>query len=630
MSLRGWSSKTITDPRGAWTRLDGIEARPERATLARNVRFEPLRVKTREGYIQALPVAGKVGSMYFWSSNVYGIGQLDRLLYYQGGALKWWDFRNSETHTLFTQAGVAASVAEAGNKVYAAVFNSTGVGAGQARAIQAPYDSNGVIVDKAFAGPLSNNFTVAETGAGQCSLGVHHFGVIMESRSGYSGPPGPAPGGTFAPVSFDVTADGRALRLTMTLTPPAHAAYLHAIMTRQDSLNRWYYVPGATISLSPGVPGAVYIDINISDDDLASTATLADGSFNYLAQDSSGVGPFNPSAVAALGRRMAYFVRNKVYVSEIDNYEVITEDQHVLQVPGQKVLTIGFQQRGSIYLLGPAGTWATVDNGDVPRLWSAPLQVSELLGTTAVHGVCPRTAGDFTWVANEAGLFMFDGRYSTRPISYMNEPEWRRINWASPGAVFVKDDVVRQRVHVAAPLDGATEGPTHILTWGYNRGMTPETVDFSLDDFTSGAFGSIELVKDTTTNQTKVWVAPAAVGYVLKADDTAHTDNGAAINSVWHSGLVLGKKERVAHEHRFGGVDLDISGAGQLKTTMYGKGSDEVQNLDDVNLEVPPVNEPQLMADMVSENVTVKLETAGAGEHFDVSVVTVYHRAERW
>ena len=59
----------------------------------------------------------------------------------------------------------------------------------------------------------------------------------------------------------------------------------------------------------------------------------------------------------------------------------------------------------------------------------------------------------FAVVAHTTGLYVFSGgSYTTRPISYYNEPEWKRINWNYATSVQVVDDKDRQQLYVLAPL----------------------------------------------------------------------------------------------------------------------------------------------------------------------------------
>jgi hypothetical protein len=189
----------------------------------------------------------------------------------------------------------------------------------------------------------------------------------------------------------------------------------------------------------------------------------------------------------------------------------------------------------------------------------------------------------------------------------MNQPEWDRINWAAPYSIFVLDDFVNQRVMVAAPLDTATE-PSHILVWDYSRGLTPYTVDFSLDNFDFGEFSSLALIQDKDTNRSGV-------------------DTGTnVIRAVWESGFALGKAARRAHSNRFGGADIDAAGEGFLKSTVYEKGRADFVRPDRFELENPPEDEPQLLFDLATEDVSYRIEVDQPGHWFDLRGIGVYHR----
>ena len=625
MSLRGWASKTISSPRGAWTRTDQKSSRAERAFVSENMRYGPLGASTRGGSSNALAVTGAVTAMYHWLTSVaefYSYGQLSRLLYWVGGTtLKMYDFLSSTTTSMITGVSAAGvKMAEAGGKVYVSLFDTDIMGAAQARIVfplfESMYESASA---KAFAGAPSIAPTASNVGSGVCTMGTHYLGYVIESRSGFRGAP------CDLTTSIDLTEEST-IRLTVTGTFPADARYLHAIMTSALNWSKWFFVPGAIKAVTPGA-GTVTADISISDDNLR-LAETADPNFFYLTQDGSGNGPILPSVVVAMGKRMAYFVNNKVYFSDPDDFEIITEDQHVVELPGKRQVSVGFQVRGVNYILGPGWTFGVGDNGDVPATWSVPEQVSGAIGTPAPHGVDVDTSGDYAWVASESGLYHFTGRYEALPISYMNTPEWDRINWAAAYAIYVRDDVVNKRVMVAAPLDDATS-PTHILTWDYARGMNPYQVDFSLDSFSAGAFGCIARVQDSATGRTQTWVGPAAAGQIVKMDEDATSDAGASIHSIWESGFLLGAK-RVAKQEKFAGMDIEASGVGSFRPRLYEPGREEYHDLEDYELGDPPAESPQLGADILAEDVSVRFEMNEADKKFDLESFRVYHRPWIW
>jgi hypothetical protein len=606
-----WNRIPINSPRGAWTRLDQLPARPDRASLARNVRFEPGRVKTRCGTAVALAVTAKVNAMFQWKTSALNFSNLNRLLYLVGGTIvRMWDFVYEQSNDMITSIlAKTAVIAEAGSNLFVAFFNAPGDAPYAVRVVYPLFTSGTNKSDVAFGAPPSITPALTDTAAGLCTGGTHLVSFIMETRSGFSGPPGPE-------ATITLSADDRTIQVVLNGTWPADAAYIHLIMTTSENAYRWYFVPGGTGAVTPGV-FSVTRTISISDEDLAAFATVADEHENYI------TGNILASSVVAVGRRLAYFRNTKVYVSEIDDFQAITEDQHVLYLPGQKQVVTGFQKRGVFYVAGPAWTYAFSDNEDLPVTWATPELVSGALGIPGPHCVEPRTGGEHAWIANTVGLFLFDSQFSDIPISYFAQAEWNRINWAAPYAVFVRDDIINQRLKVAAPLDGATT-PTHILTFDYSRGKTPETVDFSLDDFSAGSFGCIEIVQDETTAKPELWIGPAAVGSILKESATATDDNGVAIDSIWRSGLLMGTKKPT--ESRFGGADLDVRGSGTLKTSLIAKGGDLTEDGEDVALESTPEANAEISFDLVHENAQLQLGVNAVGHWFDLSSSGVFQK----
>jgi hypothetical protein len=349
--LLGWLAKELTGFRGAWTRLDQLQARPERASVARNVKYEPQRVRSRDGFIDRIAVSGRVSSFHQWISAA-----LNRVIFFEATTAKLLDLTNNAVVTLFTQAGGRGiKVSESGDKAFIATFTDAGVSAGKVR-ISLPLISGGQI-DTAFAPPWVNVPTITDTGVGTVTQGVHHFGYIVETRTGFVGNGSPAPSGIFAPVSFTVAAGGRALSLGMTVNTPADAAFVHPIMTRADNLDRWYFVPDGATAVPGGATGWVIgIPINISDELLADGAEEANDQLDALSDTTGGTAPFAVSSVASYGKRQVYIANDKAYFSDPDDFQYVTEAGHVIQTPGKRQIITSFSLRGSHYLVGPAWT----------------------------------------------------------------------------------------------------------------------------------------------------------------------------------------------------------------------------------------------------------------------------------
>jgi hypothetical protein len=597
---------------------------------------------SREGTASVFATtAGAVTSMYNWLSPT-----ANELVYLDTTIAKRRRLSDGTTANLLTGLTTtqALSCAELGPRLYFCGFTTANAGTIQARV----WDGASA-VDAAFRAPLTvTSITAADAGAGQCTRGLHYFGFIFQSRSGFAGKPSPVNGSSvFVPASVTLNAQQRTVTLTITLDTPADAgtgSAIYPIMTRASNPNVWYFVPDQSSVPPASTLGNVQVfTISVSDEDLAARAETADNQFNLLTQTALGAGPFSPNFVAPYGKRMAYGVGNKVYFSDIDDPQAVTEDFNVRQIPGQQSITVGQQFGQDFYYFGDKWTARDSDNGDLPATWSTPSSVSTALGAPFPDCIEWRTNGPWMWVANPSGLYLFNGAYPQYPISFEQSDIWARINWAAGYCIQIADDVTNLRVHVAVPLDAAI-APSHDLVYDYGQGMTYDRCDFSLDTFAATTFGSIRAVKESATNKTAIYIGPAAAGRVLKLDTATHNDvhpttgTATAIHPIWKSSYVRQPGELQSQTVRLGGEDFWLRGNGALTHTWAGldgtpsvtpvvmsAGCTLVTDLSDA-----PGQVYQAKGDLVSENFTVQFETNAVDAWFELSAIKPYYRAGLW
>ena len=635
MSLSELKQRAVTDLRGAWTRArtepNGAYAQntylTNRASKAQNVRFDGGRIIGRDGFLAGLMATGKMTMMYQWlsfSASVTGAGVPQNfLITFENGAIRYRNLYFAyETTAEAIANAYGATVVEAADRLYVSTYTSGFTGATEVRILY-PYAGAGYDnIDKAFMGPMSVVPTFTEPYAGETTVGLHKWGYIVTSRSGSQLKPSPYSAAIFSPAIF-TTAGDMTVRMTISATWPDDAAFVSAIMTTAENLEKFFIVPGTELAVIPGQFYPVQLDISIADEVLEASATEITEYFDYMSRYSDGTGPFQPFNLAQLGRRIAYFVGNHVYISDQDDYERVTEAQHVLQVPGERWLVTACHIRGVNYFFGPKWTYAAVDNEDVPVLWAAPYSVSQSQGTTAIHGVCVNTSGDIAWVANEVGLWEFHGAYDAIPVSDMNEPEWRRINWGQARlSLWIVDDPIGQRVMVYAPLDGATVN-THRLTWSYARGRGPTQVDFSIDTLPAG---SACMVREATSERSRLWQGPNGATPIQVEDPTAFADVTLPIVSIWESGEVFKRrKEASSIDMKVQTIETKAKGVGMLRTRVYEASRNLYEDLATNMLQDLPRDAIEMGCDVMSHDATVEFKTTQAGERMDIGDFTVFY-----
>lgn len=624
-------SRELTSFSGPWKTPDAYRVPGANALAAENVRY----VSAAQGS----DVATRFGHSVVWSPNDAAISALFNWLYLSGGVQKnalvyyaptlgvrWADLSNpaGTLATIIAQAGAyAASFTNAGSRLYAAFFNSSGIGA------YAGQVYNGTAADALFAPPLSTAMTITEPGAGVCTAGAHRLGYLVTSRSGFTGRPSPVSGEIFSPASF-TCAGSKNLNVQFSPAWPAWASSVQIVATTASNLNKWFLVPGATASAG----GAVNVTFSISDDDLQASGTDATPYFNQLTQTTGGAAPFNPATCFVYSSRMAYVAIDSsgfpvCYFSEPDNYQSLFAATSGVYLPGNLQVITGFALRGVAYLIGPHWTYSTSDDGSKPAQWAKPQLVDGSIGTLSVRGVCVDAAQGFAWVADESGLYFFQGgAYPNRPISYYQATDWARINWGGAAqAVQVVNHKASKRVMVYAPLDGATS-VTHRMVFDYTNGTSPESAQYSLDPMSGYAIGAAGAVQNNSSKKQEIWLAPSAAGSILRENDGSeaqpYRDAGAAIAAKYETSLLPGQGiGGVKHHH---GFHLRVRGAGNLALKVYSL--DHVYNVvppaSPIALSSAPDKEILFRAFLQSEHCSLELSSNALDSYFILALLRAY------
>lgn len=576
MSVRSFApGKEIVEPRGMWSvAAQKRKGSPQRASFSQNARVAPGIVGSRPGTSAVVASTGKVSGLLFnWvtptGSNI--------VLFLDNGVLRVYPQGGSASNLLTGLSTTRAPVfADLDVWAYITGYDTSGNGTMQVQI----YD--GTNLDKAFRAPITlTAATATDGGTGYCTEGTHFIGFVYQNRTGFAGVPTTKVSGT----AISVTLNAGLRQINVSVTLPALAdgggnAALFLLMTRADNPNLWYFMPtdsqtGAIgeVAVPLNTPATLNFVANLSDEDMADelAGDTASQNFLLLTQDGSGNGPFNPSFVVPYGTRMCYGVGPNVYISDQNDPQHLTGDQHVVTTPNRRNVAFAFPVPGGtdLYLTGDRWTSRVSDNQDVPATWATPIQVSDALGAPFPSCVCYRTRGNYAWIATEGGVYRFFGEYEERPVTYLVGDQWTRVNWTAAYSIIVVDDVVNLRLYVAVPLDGATE-PNGLFVIDYTNGLTFDQVDISLDIFNPASFSGLGVVKEAATDISNIWIGPSAAGHIAHFDSTTRNDQGHAINSFWESGLIRGVSDFNSRMIRVGALDIWVRGNGTLLTTVYG------------------------------------------------------------
>lgn len=590
MFLPDVETKELVQFSGPNLRVDPLTVPEQNALNARNVAYVRGQVATRYGHTTQLTPGDAVTALYNWLLLYLGANHNWLVWYSTGVGVRYVDLDNigGGVSTLIAQTTAQGTCfVGAGSRLYVSYYNATGVGIG------GPSTSAGSVyswaysgADPLFAGPITTGFlSMTEPAAGVITAGTHRFGYLLQTRNGFTTTWCPVTSaGVFAPIVF-VNSGLKNLRISITATWPSYALSLQLIMTTTANLNRYYIVPGATISVPAGVSFTVqFPDVSIDDTDLAAETDAAIYA-GRLTNDVNGNAPFLISTMHTYSSRMAYVTRDGAgfpvcYYSNADDYQALSAATSGVYLPGNLQITVGISLRGVDYLFGPHWTYSVADNGNLPTQWAKPQAVDNAIGTLSPQGVYANASQGFVWVCDVAGLYLFQGgNYPSKPISYYQQSDWNRINWSVPTCVQVVDDTTNKRVVVQAALDAATT-PSHQLTWDYTDGVTPEEAKYSLNNMASYAPGALAIVQTPATKHQEVWVAPSSAGAFVKENEGIEShpyrdvntagDTAVAISSLYETSLLPGLNAQRGQMHFHHGAHLRVRGSGSLALKVWG------------------------------------------------------------
>lgn len=630
---RSSSRESVSAFEGPVLLLDAADVSPARGLLARNIDYLDGQAKTRFGFTNAYNVNEAVTGLCNWQGAPPG----NTLVWFRSSDLT---IRRGLISSLSNNAlsgaltgAYSAIFAPAATRMYASAFTTANRGVSGGNRVFS-YQSAAFTNDSAFLGPVTfGGSGITETAAGEITAGTHNFGFAIEYRTGFRTRLSPDNSGsgdvkltTFVPYQFTATG-GQNIRWIITPTTwPAAAVKVHVAMTTVSNRAEYFFVPDANVAVTGGGSGTATITFDISDQDLVAYGEPATDHLFMLTQNTNGVDRIATYHVSFYGDRGVWLstqpdsVGNQRCVAFYSNpgrYEQITLDQNMVTLPGGRDINCHFALGQVSYLLGPTWTYQTVDTGAVPAEWPTPQLVDGRRGTLSIRGVEVAPTGEYAWVADQTGLYLFKGQYDDLPVSYWQTPDWNRINWNYGHTVQIKDIPSERKVVVLAPLDGATS-PSHMLTWNYESGKRYDKIRYSLNHFINYNPGAIEMVQNTLSGvsaelsqKSQLWVAPSDANQMIRAialssETNPYQDQALPVHSLYETGLFPNGAYGPLYRHQ--GETARLKGAGPLQMNVYSIDRTILQCLQSIEVTSAPGEEYTRLCDLVSEGASVRID----------------------
>jgi len=331
------------------------------------------------------------------------------------------------------------------------------------------YKGDGTAARKAGGTTPTTNITPTIGGAGHTDAGVHIFGYVYETDTGYLTPPGGL-------VAFTTNAANAVDFSTVANSPDSFVVKKHIVASKViQSYNGdvtgydLFFIPGADINNNTVT---TLSGISFFDQDLLDDATHL---LDNFASIPAGVG------LCTYHNRMCLWTDyndiSLVRVSAVGEPEAFSQISGICNVtPDGNPITNAAELRDVLYVFKRNKTVAFVDNGDDPSTWQLTT-VDNAMGT-GVHGISTVIdAGasniDYLVIASYKGIVQFNGRYILPELSWKVQSLWTAQNFKNNNRIIqMVNDSVSQAIYCILT-------DRSVLYGNYMNGFDPKNIRWS-------------------------------------------------------------------------------------------------------------------------------------------------------
>ena len=332
------------------------------------------------------------------------------------------------------------------------------------------YQGNGVVARKAAGNPPTGAVTVANGAAGNMDEGLHLFGVVFESDTGWLSAPAAFAQFTTLPlttVSFS--------NIPVSAQPFVVKRHIVATRVIQTSVfsgdldgYEYSFIPGATINDNVTT---ILNNVGFFDIDLLEDASHLIDNFTEI--------PAGVGLTMYHGRLVLTTTFSDIsvaYLSEPGEPESFNQVDGLLIVPlDGNPLTNCTEFRDVLYLFKPVRCVGYHDNQDVPATWES-FVVDEANGCP-VHGIASvldsgAVNTDYLIIGNYNGVMLFNGGFVPSELTYKIVDFWFDLDRTKFRAIEIINDTITTRFFVILPTG-------NVLFADYSNGLDGESVKWA-------------------------------------------------------------------------------------------------------------------------------------------------------
>lgn len=538
-------------------------------------------------------------------------GESARILYLDNSG----NIRDLTTDTIIlTVAGMTDFAMEVvNNRAYISPHNGN---AGLPGSFVYVYTGSGTARKAAGASPVGSFTASISATSGVIESGVHLFAWVYETTTGFVTPPSSAQS-----LTFDGT---KAVDFSNIPVGPAGTAARRLIASRaiqdyngNELAYEMFFVPGGRINdnSTTSLSGVNFYDAELID--------TADYTYDQLEEIPAVV------FLVPYGRRLTYggpdIDKNLVYFSKIDEPESISSLAGFIaydpfESEGVKDAT---EFRDNFYVTKRDHTYTIRDNQAEPSTWGNPIRLDQAIGAN-INGIAQYKDSkgarvEFFLVADESGLYKFNGIYEEIPITRNIKNWWYRINKNYFHKIQVVIDQKKMLIYILVPLD-ASVSPNYIIVGDFENGFALDKIRWHLWSFSGLTPSSIAIDLEAVSKQTILKFSDLT-GNIYKQEIGRTNDNSSSINNYIKFAMVGGRTNAI---HHIGMIGLRVVGSGNLAMEVRGQDNIEYQTLPSLALSTTPGREFQRPSTFQSERISFKLSLNNVGSYFRLRKVTLY------
>lgn len=627
--MRDHEPLEIEELNGYWNRGDIDTCPPDLQTEFINWRFLESGFTTRYGVSPADTQNVNVLKIYPYFDAPAGDGFLelrsDNKIYHIVGTIgAWTTFQVSNAITGMTDFGFFS----VNGRAYISPTVSTNLSGLTDEFVYVYAGNQTTMMRKAGGTPptlAEGNMAAANSAtAGNVEAGIHVFGVVYETNSGFLTQIGA--------VTPTVNADGtHKVDLSAipifgggggTLITKRHivaSKLIDPALYNGDPLSyELFFVPGGTIADNT----TTTLTVNFFDSELITTAANLLDLLSEIPAG-GGIGSYHNRMLvwdyeqtATTGQNIA-----TVLVSNAGEPEAFNTVNGILQIPREGTgITFCQEYRDVLYVMKFNKIVAFNDNGDVPTSWPNAV-VDQGLGSgkrgISVVGIYGGTNVESFITLNDQGVYLFTGNLTTPELSYKIKDYWSTITPVNinTGKVRAYTDSLHQILYIVIPEKNT------ILIGDWSNGLTAEKIKWSKWTFDNTPVDIMLFDKDN-----KLLFGTSTGVHYINSAVTSDIYNGASAVKIPNPTFISAMLPNEPDDNliHFGGVRYRISGSGNLLSTYLGMDSVLTNTLAAIALSNTPGREPFLLANLVSQRARLQFTTTVINEVAKVNRVILY------